>query len=77
MAVGSHERLHQRVLNRGMTGFHLHFKKTHLAAVWRMSGVGQSKSGQRAPSDGEEGGRAVHGAALESWPGERCTRTLS
>lgn len=29
--------------------FHLHFTKTHLAAVWRMSGVGQSNSGQRAP----------------------------
>lgn len=57
MAVGSHQRLHQRVLNGGMTSSNLHFIKTHMAAVWRMSGVKQSNSGQRAPNEPEREAR--------------------
>lgn len=74
MAVGSHQRLHQRVLTRGMTGSNLHFKKTHLAALCRIRGAGQSNRGQREPNEVREGGKVV---TLESWPGEHCTKALS
>lgn len=45
-AAGSHQRLYQRASNRGMTRSNMHFKKIHLAAVRRMTGVGQSKGAQ-------------------------------
>ena len=67
VAAGSHQKLYQRVSNRGMTASNLHFKKIHLASVWRMTGVGQSKGDQRrAPKESGEKGRRI----IPGHPGE-------